>query len=299
MWGDGMSKIKPAGWLASGVKDLPRNGAWLLSKALRSPIVATESAAQDTSDGLRRMTVAVADRLPGGPDTVGIKLKRAEAAVAKAKEAESRALAEAQVASERADNAKAVSEEGKQRIREATREGKQEVDRRTQEAREHYTRLINQERDKASQEVAERMEQLTTSLNAEAERARAEAEQAAEHARALIEDAHQQMAEARQLAAEATAAAQEAADLAREQARAVAEKAEERAGSADRIVDDAQRAEGALATVAARAAEAEDLRSQTKADLTELARSLGIQGASRMTKDQLIRTVRSASRARR
>ena len=77
-----MSTIRPARWVAghaaSGLRDLPRNGAWLLSKALRSPVAATESAAHDTSDGLRRMTIAVADKLPGGPDSVGIKLKRAE-----------------------------------------------------------------------------------------------------------------------------------------------------------------------------------------------------------------------------
>jgi hypothetical protein len=128
-----MSTIRPARWVAghaaSGLRDLPRNGAWLLSKALRSPVAATESAAHDTSDGLRRMTIAVADKLPGAPDSVGIKLKRAETAVARAKEAERQALAEAQAASERAGAAKSVSEDGKRRVREATRDGKQEVER--------------------------------------------------------------------------------------------------------------------------------------------------------------------------
>jgi hypothetical protein len=84
-----MSRIRPARWVAShaasGVRDLPRNGAWLLSKALGPPVAATEAAAHDTSDGLRRMTIAVADKLPGAPDSVGIKLKRAETAVARAK----------------------------------------------------------------------------------------------------------------------------------------------------------------------------------------------------------------------
>jgi hypothetical protein len=57
---------------ASGLRDLPRNGAWLLSKALRSPVAATESAVHDTSDGFRRVTTVVADKLPGGPDSVGV-----------------------------------------------------------------------------------------------------------------------------------------------------------------------------------------------------------------------------------
>ncbi|HEY6709413.1 MAG TPA: hypothetical protein VJB61_17680, partial [Actinomycetota bacterium] len=73
-----MPKIRPVRWVAghaaSGLKDLPRNGAWLLSKALGPPAAATESTAHDTADGLRRMTIAVTDKLPGGPDSVGIKL---------------------------------------------------------------------------------------------------------------------------------------------------------------------------------------------------------------------------------
>ena len=108
-----MSRIRPVRWVASqassGLRDLPRNGAWLVSKALGPPVSATESAVHDTSDGLRRMTIAVADKLPGGPDSVGMKLKRAETAVARAKEAERQALAEAQTASERAEAAKAGS----------------------------------------------------------------------------------------------------------------------------------------------------------------------------------------------
>jgi hypothetical protein len=127
----------------------------------------------------------------------------------------------------------------------------------------------------------------------------------AERAQALIEDAHQQMAEARSLAAEATAAAQEAADQAHAHARAVAEKAEAQTGSAERVVEDARQAEGALANEAAGAVRAEQkqpiptrLNERTKAELVELAQPLQIEGASRMTKDELVRAVRSASRAR-
>jgi hypothetical protein len=284
-----------------------------LSKALRSPVAATESTAHDTADGLRRMTVAVADKLPGGPDSVGIKLKRAETAVARAKEAERQALAEAQAASELAEAAKAVSEDGKRRVREATNEGKQEVQQRTQEARERYGRLIEQEREQANQEVAERIEQLTAERNAESEKARAEAERQAERAQALIEDAHQQMAEARALAAEATAAAQEAADQAHAHARAVAEKAEAQTGSAERVVEDARRVEGALADEAAGAVRAEqeqptparlsehtkdgkpDRRTYEERSVEELrgrAAELEIEGRSAMSKDELVASLR-------
>ena len=122
----------------------------------------------------------------------------------------------------------------------------------------------------------------------------------AEHAQALIEDAHQQMAEARALAAEATAAAQEAADQAHAHVRAVAEKAEAQTGSAERVVEDAP-GRGTLADEAARAVRAEQeqptparLSEHTKAELVELAQPLQIQGASRMTKDELVRAVRRA-----
>jgi hypothetical protein len=113
------------------------------------------------------------------------------------------------------------------------------------------------------------------------------------------------MAEARALAAEATEAAQEAAAQAHAHARAVAEQAEAQTGSAERVVKDARRAESALADEAARAVRAEQeqptparLSEHTKAELVELAQPLQIQGASRMTKDELVRAVRSASRAR-
>jgi hypothetical protein len=85
----------------------------------------------------------------------------------------------------------------------------------------------------------------------------------------------------------------------------VAEKAETEMGSADGVVKDAHRAESALANEAARAVQAEQeqpipvrLSEHTKAELVELAQPLQIQGASRMTKDQLVRSIRSASRAR-
>jgi hypothetical protein len=49
-----MPRIRPVSWVAShavsGLRDVPRNGAWLLSKALGPPVSATESTVHDTSD---------------------------------------------------------------------------------------------------------------------------------------------------------------------------------------------------------------------------------------------------------
>jgi hypothetical protein len=127
------------------------------------------------------------------------------------------------------------------------------------------------------------------------------------------------MAEARALAAEATAAAQEAAEQAHAHARAVAEEAEVQTGSAERVVEDARRVEGALADEAAGAVRAEqeqptparlsehtkggkpDRRTYEERSVEELrgrAAELEIEGRSAMSKDELVRAVRSASRAR-
>jgi hypothetical protein len=101
--------------------------------------------------------------------------------------------------------------------------------------------------------------------------------------------------------------------------RAVAEKAEAQTGSAERVVEDARRAESALADEAARAVRAEqeqqtparlsehtkdgkpDRRTYEERSVEELrgrAAELEIEGRSAMSKDELVRAVRSASRAR-
>jgi hypothetical protein len=107
------------------------------------------------------------------------------------------------------------------------------------------------------------------------------------------------MTEARALAAEATAAAEGAAERARAQARAIAQQA----ASAPPV--DAPRPEPTPAPKSAPAARTDRRRRRTppldqytKAELLELARPLRIGGASRMTKDQLVRAVRSGSRRR-
>ena len=304
-----MSKIRPVQWLSShattGLTELPRNGAWVLSKVLGTPGAVMESASSGATDGVRRFTATVADNVPGVHDSVEIRLRRAEVAVARARKAEQEALAEAQDASARADLAKSVADEGKQRIRDAAREGKQEVDRRTQQARDHYGQLIEQEREKASREVAARIDQLTEDVQHQVDSARQDAEDAAARAQARIDDAHRQMASARELAAAATAAAREVADRAHQQAQAIADEAEQRVGSADRRLKAARGTEDALATTAARAVRQEQtadvpekLTDYTKAELLDIAQPLDITGASRMPKSQLVRAIRTASRGK-
>ena len=304
-----MGKLRAMHWLfaqtSTGIKDVPRNGAWVLSRVVGSPASAGGSASGSATDAARRISAAVADVLPGSHDSVEVRLRRAEAAVARAKQAEQEALAQARDADNLAEVAKAVTEEGRQQLREATREGKQEIDRRAQEARRSLEHQVGQEREQASQEVTDRLEKLRAEVEAHTLQARQDADEAAKRAQEQIAQAHEQMTAARTLAAEATRAAQEAADQAHRQARAVAEQADLNAGSADRALADAQGTEELLATETARAIQAEReyevperLDERTKAELLDIAHPLQISGAARMSKDQLVRSIQRASRAK-
>ncbi len=304
-----MAKLRPLHWLSaqtsSGIKDLPRNSAWVLSRIVGPPGSAASSASDAATNTARRVSTVLADALPGAHDSVEVRLKRAEAAVAKAKRAEQDALAEARNADNLAEAAKAIAEQGRQRVREASQEGKQEIDRRVNEARRNLEYQVEQAREQAGRDVADQLEAIKAEVQARTQTSRQDAEEAAKRAHERIAQAHEQMAAARTLAAEATKAAEDAADQAHRQATAVAEQAQVDAGTADRALDDARSTENVLATETARAVAAERefdvpqrLTEHTKAELLELAHPLQIHGAARMTKDQLVRSIQRTSRAR-
>ena len=83
--------IKPVRWMtqqaATGLKDLPRNSAWLLSKAVTAPSAKMRAAGDGITDSIHTLSVAAADQFPEARDTVEVRLKRAEAAIASAKQA--------------------------------------------------------------------------------------------------------------------------------------------------------------------------------------------------------------------
>ena len=296
-----MAGMNPVRWAASGIKELPSNAAWLASRALRS----AGSLSTDSETGespMRKIVDRAAAPLAHG-SSIEVRLRRAEAAVASAKDAEQRALAEAQAASDRAAAARANHDDNEQRLRDARRAGREEVGRRTRDARERLAQLVDNEQDQAEREVGDRLDQLTADLQRESERVRNEAAVSADRARESIDAAHRQMIEARRLADEATTAAQEASAQAHAQARAVAEEAEDRTGPTDAAVTRAAKTTSAVAATAARAATAESKREipgrladQTKDELLQLATPLGVNGARKMTKDQLVRAIRSAAR---
>jgi hypothetical protein len=240
--------IKPVRWVthhaATGLKDLPRNGTWLLFKAWTAPSVVTRAAGSGITDSLRRMTRPGADALAGGDEAVEVRLKRAQVAIASAKEAERDAFADAQHVKALADVAKGAADEGEQRVSQALRDAEHEVDRRMQAARVQFAELLDKERRKARHETAKAVERVAAEVRASVDRARGVAQAAAEMARARIDSAQQQMAAARSLAAEAKAAAERVANQAHEQATAIAEDAGEPAQPVDAVVDVAHRTEG-------------------------------------------------------
>jgi colicin import membrane protein len=294
----------PLHWLSAqvshGITEMPRNGAWVLSKMIDSSGSPREGAAS----AARRVSATVADALPGH-DSVEARVKRAEVAVARAKQAEQAALADAREADSLAQAAKEVADQGRQRIREMTQDGKQEIERRAQEARRSLEREVAEERERAGREVADRLERIKSDVQDRTNKSRQDAEEAAARAQQRIAQAHEELARARALAAEATRAAQEAADQARQHARVVAEHADHDAAAAERVLDDSHSTEEALAHETARAVGAEQahtaperLSERTKAELLQIAQPLDIAGARRMTKVQLVRSIQRASKTK-
>ena len=110
----------PFQWLSdqarNGLKDLPANASWLLSRALEPAEAAgdaAESAAADTRDRARKVKASVKDAVPGG-DSVEERMKRAREAAERAQDAEAEAVEAAREAKERSERAKEVGEQGRQ-----------------------------------------------------------------------------------------------------------------------------------------------------------------------------------------
>ena len=117
-----MARSQPMHWLSvrtrRGLRELPSNAAWLVSRALQ-PVEdagsAAESAAHDTRDKARGFRASVMDASPVG-DSVETRMKRARVAAERAQEAEQEALDAARESKERSDYAREVSERGRAHV---------------------------------------------------------------------------------------------------------------------------------------------------------------------------------------
>src|SRR5215208_5419934 len=94
----------------TGLREMPSNAAWLLSKAVK-PAEAVGDVASGARDQGRRVSAAVVDAAPMG-DSVEIRAQRAREAEERAREAEERAVEAARESKARADHARQVSEQG-------------------------------------------------------------------------------------------------------------------------------------------------------------------------------------------
>src|SRR6188472_3557200 len=116
----------------TGLKDMPSNAVWLLSRALK-PAETLGDAAASARDQGRKATAALVDAAPVG-DSVEIRARRAHEAAERAREAEERAVEAARESKALADRASALSEHGRARLKEVDLETSREVKQRVAEA---------------------------------------------------------------------------------------------------------------------------------------------------------------------
>ena len=292
-----------------GLGEMPSNAAWLLSRVLKPADAigtAAESAAARARDQGRRVSGAVVDAAPVGGDSVEIRMKRAQDAGERAREAEERAVEAAQESKERADHARLVSERGRARVKEVDRETKRQVEQRVKQAQKDAEEAVERERRAAEADAEEQRQEVQEEVEDETEEAQREAEASQERAEELVEDATEKLAEARRLADEAAEAARAAAEEAHRHAQQLANEAEQQASDAEaRVTAADQIRERSEATAKHIARELKrdttngGLESYTKPQLVELAASIGIEGRTNMTKDELVDAVAKASRATR
>jgi colicin import membrane protein len=286
----------------TGLKDMPSNAAWVLSRALQ-PV---ESAAAGARDQRRRVGAAVVDAAPVGGDSVEIRMERARDAAERASEAEDQALEAAQVSKELSEHARQVSERGRARKQEVDRETNRELKQRMAEAQRAADELVAREREAAEAEAEEQRQEVYAEVDEEIEEAQGDAEAARQRAEELVEEATEKLAEARRLADESAEAARAAAEDAQRRAQQLASEAEQQAGDAEARIATAEQIRDESKATAKQTVRKVDsgranggLQSYNKPKLLELAASIGIEGRTNMSKGELVNAITKASRTKR
>ena len=303
-----MSNDHPGRWLVHQAKiavtDFPENAGWLMRKFLTPPPV--ERAASEARGGARRVSDSIADAVPFGPDSLDLRLHRAQQALEDAERAEERALRTTSEANDLAKRVETVTADGRRRQQEAEAAADGETKRRVAEARRRAEAMIAEEQAAAEADAGKHLDEVAAQNDAEREEAERRAEDARQRADAEMDAARAQLAEARALADEAAEAARNAADEAHRRARAMTEQAEAQSRAADERAAEADEARGSVAVQTAefvrqteKAPAADDLTDKTKPELLDLAASLEIDGRSGMTKDDLVKAIRRTSGNRR
>lgn len=298
-----MSMNNPAAWLVAkaktGVRDLPSNAAWLVTKAVAEPAGSAVNGVEEAAASIRR---TAADVLPGtGSNGVDRRLGEARAAVEQAQLAEREAVSSAERARQLVDALEDVDRRHRERRAAAEREREDAIEKRVRDARQRADAMVAEERTAAEAEEDRRLASLDEELTEERREAENRAASAQEEARNEVLAAEQQMAAAQQLAEEAAALATEAAREAHRAAEELATHARTRADEAEHQLETARElGASAAATTAslerdeAVEAVAAPLRERTVKQLLPIAASLGIENRSRMRHDELVRAIASA-----
>jgi hypothetical protein len=284
----------------TGLRELPSNAAWVLSRVMAKPAHATRDAAGSARDKGRKVTAVVVDAAPVG-DSVEIRARRAHEAAERAREAEERALEAARESKALADYAHTVSQRGRARIEEVDRETSGQIKQRVEEAQRAADELVRDERQAAEADAAERREEVEDEVEDEIGDAERDAKDAQRRAEELVEEAAQALSEARRLADEAAEAARSAADVAMRQAEQLQSEAKQRATDAEARVDAAEELRERAVETAKQTAreldrEGEGLNAYKKPELVELAGSIGIERRTDMTKGELVDAITRAAR---
>lgn len=290
-----------------GLREMPSNAAWLVSRVLKpggNVTDAAESTIAGVRDRRRKLAAEMVDAAPVGGDSVNIRMRRAQEAGARAREAEDHAVAAAQESKASSNHARDVSQRGRAYLREVEREIEREIKQRVGQAQKAADDMVRRERTEAEAEAEERRQEARAEVEQRIEDANREAAEAQQQAEELVEQATERLAEARHLAAEAASAAREVADEAHRHAQHLAADAEQQAEAADAQVKAAEqlreRSEQTAKETARQLQGDEsnaDLGSYRKPELVELAASMGIEKPTTMSKPQLVATISKASRA--
>jgi chromosome segregation ATPase len=291
----------------TGLREMPSNAGWLLSRVLKPAEAvgtAAESATAGARDRARKLEAAVVDATPVGGDSVEVRVRRAQDAGERAREAEDRAVEAARESKDLADHARRVSEQGRSHLTEVDRETSRQVKQRVAEAKEAADEFVEQQRQAAEADAEQQRQEVQEEVDNEIEIAQRDALASQRRAEELVEDATEALAEARRLADEAVEAARSAADEANRQAQHLANEAEQQASEAEaRVKATEQTREHSVATAKHTARELRDttnggLKSYNKPELVDLAASIGIKRRTNMTKDELIDAITRVSRKR-
>lgn len=298
------SKPHVRGALVAGASELPRNAAWLLTKALGtlSSPNGGDSGGRESANGtpaprvlesavdaMRSTRAIVKDALPGG-DSVEDRVKRAHAAADHAREAEQRAVGSSERADRAAQEVDQAEGEGRHRVEAARVDNQAEADRRIEEFRAEQ-----QER------VERHVAKIADDARVDVGRKRGVAEKAREEAEADYARATELLAEARRLSDEASTAAHQVAKEAQREADRLVGAAHSSEGAVKKTAKPTQRSTSRKKPVVSsqgkaparkKAAATGRLDARRKDELQELAAAKGIEGRAAMTKAELVKALR-------